>query len=200
MAVCLPLEFTALLRLLLKNKNCYMTLAEKMKNEQDNSTSVFLHREGLFWKAYEYSAYLFVRDIRAYNPQKKEVKSLKTHVVSLGFPDQVLGEILKGRDHDAHGDKCMEIKGFQPVEMSGYEQWKNNLPLAVSNPTSTGIGNGTNDETGKETGGGTGNGTKTGSERTVLARLRSFRTEASSPLQCLMFVSELQKELSHDVR
>lgn len=173
-----------------------MTLAEKIKNEQDNSTSVFLHREGLFWKAYEYSAYLFVRDVRAYNPQKKEVKSLKTDAVSLGFPDQVLGEILKGRDHVAHGDKCIEIKGFQPVEVSGYEQWKNNLPLAVSKLTGSGTENGTNDETG----GGTVNGNKTGSERTVLARLRSFRTEASSPLQCLMFVSELQKELSHDVR
>lgn len=185
-----------------------MTLAEKMKNEQDNSTSIFLHREGLFWKAYEYSAYLFVRDIRAYNPQKKEVKSLKTDVVSLGFPDRVLDEILKGRYHDAHGDKCIEIKGLQPVEMSGYEQWKNNLPLAVSNitcgETGNGTGNGTNGRTNDETGYGTdvvtGAGNKTGSERTVLARLRSFRTEASSPLQCLMFVSELQKELSHDVR
>lgn len=162
-----------------------MTLAEKVKNEQENRTGIFLHREGLFWKAYEYSAYLFVKEVRAYNPQKKEIKSLKADVVSLGFPDQVLGDILKGQDHAAHGEKCIEIKGFPPVEVSGYEQWKKNLPARDAVVAGDVVAAGT---------------TGTGSDLAVLARLRSFRTEAASPLQCLMFISELQKELSHDVR
>ena len=153
-----------------------MTLAEKVKNEQDNRAGIFLHREGLFWKAYEYSAYLFVKEIRAYRPQKKEVKSLKTDIVSLGFPDRILGEILDGRDHAAHGEKCIEIKGFSAVEASDYEQWKKNLPAGDSAAAGH------------------------GGDLAVLARLRSFRTEAASPLQCLMFISELQKELTHDVR
>lgn len=54
-----------------KKQECDMTLAEKMKNERDTSIGIFLHRKKLVEKAYKYSAYLFIRGVRAYHPQQR---------------------------------------------------------------------------------------------------------------------------------
>lgn len=54
-----------------KKQECDMTLAEKMKNERDTSIGIFLHRKELLGKTYKYSAYLFIRGVRAYHPQQR---------------------------------------------------------------------------------------------------------------------------------
>jgi len=73
-----------------------------------------LTQEGLFWRAYELSAYLFVRNIKDYQIKKKHYKNVGKDVVFLGFPNSVLDNVLSKQDIDIEkGDKKIVIKNFQ---------------------------------------------------------------------------------------
>jgi hypothetical protein len=47
------------------------------------------YKEGLFWVAYEQSAY-FVWRLKGYKPTKKYVKKVQGEVVAVGFPERGL--------------------------------------------------------------------------------------------------------------
>ncbi len=49
-----------------------MKIADIIKTE--NNTNIYLHNEGLFWRAFEYSAFAFVKNIKQYNAKKKFIK------------------------------------------------------------------------------------------------------------------------------
>ena len=42
---------------------------------------IILHKQGVFWRAYELSAYIFVTSIKAYNAKSKFYKNIKQDVV-----------------------------------------------------------------------------------------------------------------------
>jgi hypothetical protein len=46
---------------------------EEIINIEDKQ-NIYLHNEGMFWRAYEYSAFAFVKNIKPYNGKKKFVK------------------------------------------------------------------------------------------------------------------------------
>lgn len=65
-----------------------MTKKEIYDAEQQNFDKIILHKEGLFWIAYERSAYRVFHDIKRFKPNKKYIKIVGAEVVSLGFPDK----------------------------------------------------------------------------------------------------------------
>ncbi len=69
-----------------------MKIEEAIKIEDNKN--IYLHNEGLFWRAYEYSACSFVKNILQYNIQYKYFKGIKQDVVFLGFPQNALQKIL----------------------------------------------------------------------------------------------------------
>jgi len=69
-----------------------MGISNILELEQVN-TQILLHKEGLFLRAYEHSAYLFVKYIKAYNLTKKFYKNVKQEVVYLGFPQSSFSKI-----------------------------------------------------------------------------------------------------------
>ena len=75
-----------------------MKIKDILQQEQANTNSIFLHKEGIFWRAYEKSAYLFSLYIKAYQITKKYYKNVGSEVVYLGFPDSSLNNILKITD------------------------------------------------------------------------------------------------------
>lgn len=160
-----------------------MKITDILMHEAPGGTDIYLHREGLFWKAYEYSAFQFIHTVRSYNPQKKWMKGLGRDVVSLGFPDSVLPEILQGRVTEQTDDKLWIIKDAEPVSEETFETWKADLPrhepqaVAVANATATVAQQ------------------PRPAHQEVLRKLAAFQVESASPLQCMMFISELQKEL-----
>lgn len=166
-----------------------MKLSDLLMQEAPGSPDIYLYREGLFWKAYEYSAYQFVHTVRAYNPQKKWMKGLQRDIVSLGFPDRVLAEILQGRTAEQIDEKKWIIRGTEPVGEEEFENWKEKMPrqespATVSQPAPSAQPSSATAAEMRHPG-----------ERTVLAKLAAFQVESASPLQCMMFISELQKEL-----
>jgi hypothetical protein len=64
--------------------------------EEGNRQDIHLYQEGVFWKAYERSAYLFVRYIKAYRTKKRYYKSIAQDIVSISFPDIVFSGLLSG--------------------------------------------------------------------------------------------------------
>lgn len=82
-----------------------MNLKEKIDAEQQDKPLVLLYMEGMFWKAYEQSAMRFTKEIKAYKLQKRFFKNVNSEVVSLGFPDGSLQEVLKGREFTRINEK-----------------------------------------------------------------------------------------------
>jgi hypothetical protein len=60
--------------------------------EKENK-QIILHKEGLFIKVYERSAYLFTKHIKEYKLTKKNYKNAKQEVVYLGFPKNSFSKI-----------------------------------------------------------------------------------------------------------
>lgn len=166
-----------------------MILSDILMQEAPGNPDIHLHREGLFWKAYEYSAYQFIHTVRAYNPQKKWMKGLQRDIVSLGFPDRVLAEILQGRTAEQVDEKNWIIRGTEPVGEEEFENWKEKLSRHVSTTTASCPAASVQSSCAVPAE------TAHSGERTVLAKLAAFQVESASPLQCMMFISELQKEL-----
>lgn len=65
-------------------------LVEILSKEIGNTSIVYFYREGVFYKAYERSAYLFVHHIKPFQVKKRFVKSVKKEVVTIGFPTHSL--------------------------------------------------------------------------------------------------------------
>lgn len=111
---------------------------EKMKIEEilktEDNKCIYLHKEGLFWRAYEYSAYAFAKSIKQYNAKKKFIKKVAGEIVFIGFPNSILATIL---------DLC-EQKGYAvnknnsiiKIELStkkeGFGKWKNEIKVEDS--------------------------------------------------------------------
>lgn len=72
----------------------------KLQLETVNTGVVHLWLEGMFWKAYERSAYIFVCRVSGYKPYKKWIKSVGGEVVAIGFPAKAFDKLLEGRAID----------------------------------------------------------------------------------------------------
>ena len=106
-----------------------MGISEILKLEQAN-TRIILHKEGLFIRVYERSAYLFVKHIKAYNLTKKFYKNVKQKVVYLGFPQNSFSKIesicneknlsLKQENNQ------IQIIGLTSFTENEFVNWKNN--------------------------------------------------------------------------
>lgn len=74
-----------------------MTSRELIAAEANNTDRIALYREGLFWKAYERSAYALCTQVRAFKPTRKILKTLAGgDIVSIGFPTHAADRILAG--------------------------------------------------------------------------------------------------------
>lgn len=63
-----------------------MKISAIIEQENENTNMVFLYKEGIFWKLYNQSALWWVQNIKPLKHNVKEIKYLKTHIVSVGFP------------------------------------------------------------------------------------------------------------------
>lgn len=71
-----------------------METKEIYETELNNQDSIYLYKEGMFWRAYQHSAYFTVRDLKSCTPLRKTVKKIKAELVYIGFPDTVLTDFL----------------------------------------------------------------------------------------------------------
>ena len=99
-----------------------MNLKEKLEAELQDEPLVFLYMEGMFWKAYEQLAMRFTKEVKAYRLQKRFVKTVNSEIVSMGFPNGSLQDVLKGRDFMKVNDKLLSFRvetAFTAAEFEG---------------------------------------------------------------------------------
>ena len=88
-----------------------MTSKDFIEAEAGNNGSIILYREGLFWKAYEKSAYAVCTQIKPLKAIKRRLKSLGGgEIVSVGFPCKHEQKYIGSSEHSVVGrrDACVQ--------------------------------------------------------------------------------------------
>ena len=80
-----------------------MTYKEILSREEQNQDSIWLHREGMFMKAYERSAFFAHTLIHEFKLSKRYIKTVNMDVISLGFPEQTIPKWLNDSDNAVCG-------------------------------------------------------------------------------------------------
>jgi len=93
-------------------------------------SSVYLHFEGSFWKAYERSAYLLATRLKKnYTVLRKESKTLGRDILYVGFPQSVFEKITVGYIVVLHNEKLAEIKLTVPLSIIDFDSWRDSQEI-----------------------------------------------------------------------
>ena len=68
-----------------------MTILDKVTLQQQDTTKIFLFKEGIFYRAYNEGAFL-LKD-KNYKVAVKKIKSIENEVLSIGFPVSVFEKL-----------------------------------------------------------------------------------------------------------
>ena len=102
-----------------------MTSREFIQEEAGNEDRIVLYREGLFWKAYERSAYAVCTQIRPFKPTKRSLKTLDGGaLVSIGFPCSTENRVLDGLTCLETGADRLVLSARRPIAVGEFEAWK----------------------------------------------------------------------------
>ena len=157
------------------------SLENSLKYESEVSPGkVRLILSGEFVRAYNHSAWLFYSCISKYKVIRKYYKAQQKDVYFLGFPVNKLLELVNGRicEKTEFGyDVTLKSDELPPEE--GYETWIKEVPVeAASRAESSQI-----PLTGKEL------------EAAVCKKIREFPLETKTPVEAVVFLSEMRKHL-----
>ena len=146
-----------------------MKIKDILHLEKSNFNTIILQKEGIFYRAYEKSAYLFTLYIKEYQLTKKFYKNVNSEVVYLGFPTNSLDNILKiVSNHAIHTqENLITIKSFQ-FETEKFVKWKSNIK--VTNTTNS-------------------------ISQNLQRKIINFPVVNKTPIECQQFLIELQNQL-----
>lgn len=176
-----------------------MTVKDIIHLESGNQTTIILLREGIFWKAYEKSAYAFFHQIHPYKPTRKWVQTIKGDLISLGFPMASADTVLKDREILLRQEDRLVIATV-PIAQGEFELWKQSVTMTLP-------------EAGRKTADRNGGIVNTppqvlqpATEATVTAvnvfyeqmaeSIRNFNLESKTPVECMLFLMELKRKLA----
>ena len=161
----------------------------KLKAEERNERTVRLWPEGYGYKAYERSAYLFVTQVRNYQVSRRYVDAAGLDVVSIKFPKLVIDKLALSLRHEDDGSVSFRMD--TALDEQQYLQWRDSISLTVEARKSSTVG--------------TVLSVQPCTERTVptvlpehdvAERIRMFNLAAATPLECMLFLSELKQKLT----
>ena len=111
-----------------------MTIQDIVNMEKENKDSIVLLKEGIFWKAYEMSAYLFHTYIKPFKLLRKYVETIKGDVVSLGFPVAGTEKQLQGLNVLLHEDDkiILSVSQTEPFTEDDFRNFKAKIPLMIT--------------------------------------------------------------------
>jgi hypothetical protein len=148
-----------------------MLIAEKVVHS--TPFEVRLHKEGVFWIAYEQSAYI-TSQVKSLKPTRKYIKKLGREIVSVGFPDTVLEKIILRFTLKERNETHVVLETESPFDEVAYNEWK-----AGIRTTATAVQPVRPPE----------------KDYSVTDRLLAFDIGNSTPIQCVMFLNELQQSV-----
>jgi hypothetical protein len=144
--------------------------------EEGNTNCIHLYKEGSFWKAYERSAYLFVKHLKNYQTKRRYYKNINQEIISIGFPDVALSGIIKDLKVTLQSDRLITLELKEEIVSSDFLEWKAQTPLLPSLKSKKKKGMDPEDTH-------------------FLTVIRSFSVANKTPMECMQFISELQNKL-----
>jgi hypothetical protein len=156
---------------------------EDIKALEDANVSgeLSLYKEGLFWRAYNRSAYLFVHHLQEVKVLKKYYKVIDDSILVLGIPQkscqQLLQALPKGILIEKQEEKMIVLSGFTWDE-EAYQAYYKQLPL--HQPQSKAQTNENN---------------QVEKYQEIIDKLKDYPLSHRTPMEAQQFLGELQKEL-----
>jgi hypothetical protein len=165
-----------------------MTIEDIVKAETENNNTVILFREGIFWKAYEKSAYAFCKHIKPFMVKKKYIRTIDDEIVSIGFPMSSTETILQGKTILLGEERKMVIS-IDQIDHESFIAWKKEQKLTPPANTFPGAGYNNNFEAFS----------CSNQEKEIINRIKHFSLENKTPLECMFFLSEIKKQLLSNI-
>lgn len=158
------------------------SITEILKKEEVLESRIYLYKEGVFWKAYQYSAYRVGLRQENFKLKKKFIKTVSCEVVSLGFPDVTLERIFEEHEIERINEKQISIPCGE-IDKKAYQQWFDEIPLTENLMDS--LLPKVNELRIRTT----------STKDNVIRRIKEFRIEEATPLTCMEFIISIRKEL-----
>jgi hypothetical protein len=135
-----------------------------------------LYKQGLFWVAYEQSAY-YIWQLKGFKPTKKYLKSIKSEVVQIGFPsiDEFL--LTDNLEIIEKQDTFISCTSTHAIDKQCFEKWKANLSVMEPKPNTT-------VPLLKE-------------DKGIEARIVQFDISNTTPIEALLFINDLKKIIAN---
>ena len=100
-----------------------MTILDKVTLQRQDTTKIFIFKEGVFYKAYNEGAFL-LKD-KNYKVAVKKIKSIENEVLSIGFPISVLEKLKENRQPLEYDNYC-SLQSNIVFSLLLYEEWYQN--------------------------------------------------------------------------
>ena len=147
-----------------------MTILEKVTLQQQDTTKIFLFKEGLFYKAYNEGAFL-LKD-KNYKITVKQIKSIENEVLSIGFPISVLEKLKENRQPEEYDNYC-SLQSNIVFSLLLYEEWYQNQIANIKREDSKYL-----------------------EEYTLKDTIKNYPLANKTPIEDFIWVAKLQKLIS----
>lgn len=161
-----------------------MNSRQLAQSETGNLDRIILHHEGIFWKAYERSAFAFCTQVRQLKTSKHCLKVLGGEaLVSVGFPCTSESSFLSGLKVLSRSSDTLVVESRAMILEEDFIKWKLSQPFSASSQAGPVAEAEPKSEAVSE------------SEDGLAERIRAFDLSNSTPMDCMMFLSALKKTL-----
>ena len=148
-----------------------MTILDKVTLQQQDTTKIFLFKEGVFYKAYNEGAFL-LKD-RDYKVVVKHIKSIENEVLSIGFPISVLEKLKENRQIEEYDNYC-SLESNIVFSLLLYEEWYQNQITNIKRVDSKYL-----------------------EEYNLKDTIKNYPLANKTPMEVFMWVANLQKMISN---
>lgn len=145
-----------------------MTAKELISLESGNHDEIRLYKVGMFWCAYERSAYMMCSQVRELKVKADRVKSAGGQVLcKVGFPLNSFDTTAASLVVTSRTDDVVVLKAPRAITEDQFLEWKNTHTVADSSAPSA--------------------------EGDIVKMIRGFNVAVHTPMQCMDFIMELQR-------
>lgn len=159
-----------------------MGIKEKIAQELNNENSIYLQKEGIFWRAYNQSAMRLVNDLKPLKIIRKYIKKVEQDIFYCGFPESSLDNIRekaieKGFQITEIKDKKIVISGISATE--DYKNWMRNQPACLNEPVVQY--------------------TKRNTPDNIIQQIQQYPLENATPLETMLFIQKLKQSIKDGI-
>ena len=101
-----------------------MTYKERIDKEDRNHNCLILYKEGIFFKAYEQSAYVCHTRIAPFQLKVKTLKDVEQPYITLGFPQSQQEKYLSGLRIIEENPEYLIAELPEPINKDAFVSWK----------------------------------------------------------------------------